>query len=172
MRPLHDQLCAVIDLSSNISSVWNFLCSFLGCYFTGNSGKQWWFAKCLLFPQAQTQAFFFLQDVMVPQIYDLVNTYRPEYIWSDGEWEAPDTYWKSKEFLAWLYNDRYGVCTVPLIFLWILTTHDIGNTLLPFTLPSLLRKASNNNLSWVPVKTRWNSNMYLLLSAINKPFTF
>ena len=61
--------------------------------------------------------FFFLQDVMVPQIYDLVNTYRPEYIWSDGDWEAPDTYWKSKEFLAWLYNDRYGVCTVPLIFL-------------------------------------------------------
>ena len=172
MRPLHDQLCAVIDLSSNISSVWNFLCSFLGCYFTGNSGKQWWFAKCLLFPQAQTQAFFFLQDVMVPQIYDLVNTYRPEYIWSDGDWEAPDTYWKSKEFLAWLYNDRYGVCTVPLIFLWILITHDIGNTLLPFTLPSLLRKASNNNLSWVSVKTRWNSNMYVLLSAINKPFTF
>ena len=117
MRPLHDQLCAVIDLSSNISSVWNFLCSFLGCYFTGNSRKQWWFAKCLLFPQAQTQAFFFLQDVMVPQIYDLVNPYRPEYIWSDGDWEAPDTYWKSKEFLAWLYNDRYGVCTVPLIFL-------------------------------------------------------
>ena len=60
---------------------------------------------------------FFWQDVMVPQIYDLVNTYRPEYIWSDGDWEAPDTYWKSKEFLAWLYNDRYGVCTVPPIFL-------------------------------------------------------
>ena len=92
-------------------------------------------AKCSLFPQAQAQAFFFWQDVMVPQIYDLVNTYRPEYIWSDGEWEAPDTYWKSKEFLAWLYNDRYGVCTVPLIFLWI-TTHGLGNTFLPFTLPS------------------------------------
>ncbi|CAH3121422.1 unnamed protein product [Porites lobata] len=65
-----------------------------------------WFHPLYLKDKAnkfQTQDY--VDDVMVPQIYDLVNTYRPEYIWSDGDWEAPDTYWKSKEFLAWLYND-------------------------------------------------------------------
>ena len=34
-----------------------------------------------------------------------VTNYEPEVIWSDGEMPANDTYWKSKEFLAWLFND-------------------------------------------------------------------
>lgn len=40
-----------------------------------------------------------------PQMKELVNTYRPDVFWTDGDWEAGDEVWKSKEFLAWLYNE-------------------------------------------------------------------
>ena len=39
-------------------------------------------------------------------MYDYVTRYKPEYIWSDGEWLASAEYWTSQQLLAWLYNDR------------------------------------------------------------------
>lgn len=47
----------------------------------------------------------FVNEKVIPEMVELVQNYLPEIIWSDGDWEANDTYWKSTQFLAWLYNE-------------------------------------------------------------------
>jgi alpha-L-fucosidase len=61
----------------------------------------------------------FVDTKTLAELYDLVNKYAPEVIWSDGEWEADSEYWKAREFLHWyatnssvaatgIWNDRWG----------------------------------------------------------------
>ncbi|XP_050742230.1 putative alpha-L-fucosidase isoform X2 [Drosophila biarmipes] len=47
----------------------------------------------------------FVERKVRPEQMELVQEYLPEIIWSDGDWEAPAKYWRSEEFIAWLYND-------------------------------------------------------------------
>ena len=60
----------------------------------------------------------YVEEVMIPQIKELITTYQPEVFWPDGEWDHPDTLWRSPEILEWIYansdgeeivvNDRWG----------------------------------------------------------------
>ena len=47
----------------------------------------------------------FVDEHFLPQIKDLVQKYQPDILWADGEWDIEAEKWKSKEFLAWLYNE-------------------------------------------------------------------
>ncbi len=47
----------------------------------------------------------YVQDHVWPQMKELINTYKPDVFWTDGDWDASEDTWKSKEFLTWLYNE-------------------------------------------------------------------
>ena len=48
----------------------------------------------------------YVDEHLIPQLKELVTNYQPSLIFSDGgEWDESDEYWKTKEFLAWLYNE-------------------------------------------------------------------
>ncbi len=47
----------------------------------------------------------YVDEHMLPQMKDLVTSYKPDILWTDGEWEKTSQQWKSAQFLAWLYNE-------------------------------------------------------------------
>ena len=68
-------------------------------------------------------SYFVFKFKLMPELIDLTLTYKPDIIWSDGDWEAYSDYWMSRDFLAWLYNqspvkdhvvvnDRWGIETL------------------------------------------------------------
>jgi alpha-L-fucosidase len=83
-----------------------------------------WFNPMYLMDKANnftTQTF--VESKTLAELYDLVQQYEPDLIWSDGEWEAHSDYWKAREFLHWygtqsavastaVWNDRWGSDTL------------------------------------------------------------
>ncbi len=47
----------------------------------------------------------YIDQHMFPQMKDLVNTYKPDVLWTDGEWDYPSETLRSTNFLSWLYNE-------------------------------------------------------------------
>ncbi|MEI8109641.1 MAG: alpha-L-fucosidase [Chitinophagia bacterium] len=47
----------------------------------------------------------YVSEHMWPQMKELINNYQPDVFWTDGDWDANDETWKSKDFLTWLYNE-------------------------------------------------------------------
>lgn len=47
----------------------------------------------------------YVDEHMIPQMKDLVTRYKPDILWTDGEWDHPSDVWKSTQFLAWLFNE-------------------------------------------------------------------
>jgi len=49
--------------------------------------------------------YYYIDQVLMPQLKDMTSKYEPAIIWADGDWDEASKYWHSTEFLAWLYND-------------------------------------------------------------------
>jgi alpha-L-fucosidase len=46
----------------------------------------------------------FIAEHLFPQFKDLITRYRPDIVWSDGEWDLTSEEWRSPDLLAWLFN--------------------------------------------------------------------
>jgi alpha-L-fucosidase len=48
----------------------------------------------------------YVDNHLIPQLKELVSQYKPSLIFSDaGEWDGSEEYFKTKEFLSWLYSE-------------------------------------------------------------------
>ncbi|CAH1772252.1 unnamed protein product [Owenia fusiformis] len=51
----------------------------------------------------KTQSY--VREKMLPEMYDLVQRYKPDIFWSDGHHKNNHSYFNSTQFVAWLYNE-------------------------------------------------------------------
>lgn len=60
----------------------------------------------------------YIDDHMIMQLEDLVTRYKPDILWSDGEWNHSCETWNSMKFLSWLYNESQVKNTVVVNDRW------------------------------------------------------
>eukprot|EP01129_Flabellula_baltica_P007520 TRINITY_DN2936_c0_g1_i1.p1 TRINITY_DN2936_c0_g1~~TRINITY_DN2936_c0_g1_i1.p1 ORF type:complete len:569 (+),score=79.90 TRINITY_DN2936_c0_g1_i1:61-1707(+) len=77
-----------------------------------------WFNPLYIGPDPKKYVY----QVMLPQMYEVVNNYKPDYIFTDGEWMESWEFWNSTYFLSWLFNDSPVKDTVTVNDRWGKTT--------------------------------------------------
>jgi len=50
----------------------------------------------------------FIDELIVPQAKDFIDTYDPDILWFDGEWQRPAEYYRTPEIVAYFYNRAEG----------------------------------------------------------------
>ncbi|MCF6223311.1 MAG: alpha-L-fucosidase [Flavobacteriaceae bacterium] len=55
---------------------------------------------------------------MIPQMKDLVTRYKPDILWTDGEWDHFSSEFKSPHFLTWLFNESKVKNTIAINDRW------------------------------------------------------
>lgn len=60
----------------------------------------------------------YVDQVLTPQLYDVINTYQPDVLWTDGAWDHDSSFWGSTNFLAWLFNSSPVKDTVAIDDRW------------------------------------------------------
>jgi alpha-L-fucosidase len=68
--------------------------------------KTGYFIDTMMVKKYRIPADRYVDQHIIPQLKELVIQYQPAVIFADaGEWDYGPEYWKTKEFLAWLYNE-------------------------------------------------------------------
>ncbi len=60
----------------------------------------------------------FVEEHYHPQFKDLVESYQPDIMWGDGEWDMKADKWKSAELMTWLFNESSVKNTVVINDRW------------------------------------------------------
>ena len=84
------------DLVKDITDAMRARGMYVGYYFSFYE----WFN-----PMWQNEPERFVKEHMIPQMTDLVLRYHPDMMYGDGEWDHPSDFWKTREWLAWLFNE-------------------------------------------------------------------
>ena len=84
------------DLLGEIMSATRAAGLHAGAYF---SLYEWWH------PFILANLTKYAVEVMRPQWMDLIDNYKPEVFWCDGDWTADPDQWGTRQLLAYMYND-------------------------------------------------------------------